>query len=276
MKILITGGCGFIGTNLQKLLNKKYDIKIIEYKKGGNKNIFVGDLKDYNQIEKYFKGIDVVIHLAFSKNYDENIIIAQNVIKASRKNKIKKIIVMSSMSAKRAHPDEYGLVKRKIEKITEHSGLVYTILRPSIIYGPGSRSFDFIIDKINSVPLFTPIIGSGKYYLAPVYIQDIARAVESCIKNKETNNKNYDLPGGEKIYFIDLVNLLKKEINSNKLNIKVPIWACNLIATIFPRLISRENIKNITGDSLANPDQAKKDFGYNPIKLKGGIKNGLI
>ncbi len=269
--ILITGGNGFVGRNLVPLLKnkKKYNIKILSRKKGW-------DLKNYNSIKNSFKNIDTIIHLAYSKNYPENIKMTENLIKVSKENKIKKIILLSSMSAKRNHPDAYGKNKLEIENMIKNSGLNYTILRPSIIYGKGSKSFDFMINYIKKIPFFTPIIGTGKYIIIPVHISDVVNVIGKCIKNKKTDKKDYDIVGGEKIYFINLINLLKKEIKVNKRNIQVPLFVCNIIASFLPRIINKENIKNLTEDSLANISNTTKDLGYKPIKLKEGLKHGLI
>jgi len=269
--VLITGGGGFIGRNLIPLLKnkKKYNIKILSRKKGE-------DLKNYNSIKNLFKNMEIVIHLAYSKNYPENIKMTENLIKASKKNKIKKIILLSSMSAKRSYPDEYGKNKLKIENMIQNSDINYTVLRPSIIYGKGNKSFDFIINYIKKIPFFTPIIGNGKYIIIPVHISDVVNIIVKCIKNKKTDKKKYDLVGGEKIYFIELINILKKEIRIRKRNIFIPIWICRIL-TIFPqKSISKENLKNLTEDSLANIGLAKKDLKYAPIKFREGLKHGLV
>ncbi|MBU3912757.1 MAG: NAD-dependent epimerase/dehydratase family protein [Nanoarchaeota archaeon] len=278
MKILITGGTGFVGSNLTERLKRKHKIAIIsrEMKVFKGIKIVIRNLNNLESAQKFFKNIDVVIHLAYSKNnYEENIIMTRNVINASKKFHVKKIILLSSMSAKRSHPDSYGKNKIEIEQIIKESGINYTILRPSIIYGPGSKSFDFIIEKIKKLP-FVPIMGSGKYYIYPVSVDDVVFSIERCLDNKKTDRKEYDLPGGERIYFIDLINELKKSAGINKRNIKIPLSVCKMVSIIFPKVISRENINNMTENSLADFRDARKDFDYNPVKFSEGVKNGLI
>ena len=200
----------------------------------------------------------------------------KNLVKASKENKIKKIIFISSMSAKRKYPDNYGKSKIQAEKILKESGINYTILRPPIIYGKGSTSFNFIIDKTKKIPFFTPIIGNGKYRISPVYIGDVVESIKNTIENKKTDRKEYDIIGGDSIFFVDLVNVLKRVTEDKKINIHIPIWVCNLISVCFPNIIGKKNIKNITEDSYADIEDAKKDLNYNPKKFKEGLKNGLI
>jgi len=278
-KILITGGAGFVGKNLLKNLEKEksFDIRILtRNRKTKDKQALIGDLKDYNSIKDLFKGIDIVINLAYSKDYHENIPLIKNLLNACYENKTKKLIHLSSMSAKRDFPDEYGKNKLEIENLIRDSKLKYTILRPSIIYGKGSTSFNFLLHHLRKIPFFVPIIGSGKYALFPIHVKDVSDSIKQCILHKKTDNKEYDIVGKEKVYFIDLINLLKKEVKINKPNLHIPIFFFKIIALLFPKIISKENLKNLTQDSLANIEPAKKDFNYNPIKFDEGIKNGLI
>lgn len=269
MKILITGATGFIGKNLIPLLNKRYNVTGLA--KTNGKNIINHDLTKKIDLT----GFDVVIHLAWSKNYDENILIIKNLIYSCKNSKIKKLIVLSSMSSKRKYPDNYGKTKKKIEDLVKNSGINYTILRPSIIYGSGSTSFSFILNYLKNLP-FVPIIGTGRYAIYPVYIGDVVKSINNCINNKKTNRKEYDLPGAEKIYFLELINELKKASNIHKPNIKIPLLLCRIFSIFIPGILSKENLRNITEDSLADSSEARKDFKYNPISFREGVKHGLI
>lgn len=276
--LFITGGSGFVGKNLVKQIDNKnnYSYSILSRRKTEHKDFVLGDLMDLDSLDKIIKKNDVVIHLALSKNYPENIIMSKNLLNICRNKKIKKIILLSSMAAKRNYPDEYGKTKKLIEEQVKKSGLNYTILRPPMIYGKGSTGFNFIIGYLKKIPFLTPIIGNGKYIVIPVNVDDVIKTIIVCIENKKTDKKEYDIVGGEKMYFIDLVNQLKKELKIKKPNIHLPIFFCKMIATVLPQAISKDKIKNLTQGSLADIEPAKRDFGYNPRKLPKGEENGYL
>jgi nucleoside-diphosphate-sugar epimerase len=131
-KILITGGCGYVGTLLSEyLVNKNYHVTSIDLMWFGNylkktRNL-VTKKKDFSELKNSdFKNIDTVIHLANIANdpsgtinpsltWDVNVIKSQKLLEKCIKNKVKKFIYASSGSV-------YGINKKK--KVTEDLPLV--------------------------------------------------------------------------------------------------------------------------------------------------------
>ena len=116
--LFITGGSGFVGKNLVKQINNEYNYtySVLSRRKTNRQNFVLGDLMDLSSLDKIIKKNDIVIHLALSKNYPENITMTNNLLEICEKKKIKKIILLSSMAAKRNYPDEYGKTKKLVEE----------------------------------------------------------------------------------------------------------------------------------------------------------------
>ena len=179
MKILITGGAGFVGSHLvEKLIKKKHKIVVIDNLSTGRiENIkpflsqikFVKkDISKIHEIEKYFKNIDAVFHLAAladivpsinspKKYFLSNVLGTLNVLEASVKHKIKKFIYTASSSCygipKKYPTDEkekidtkypYALTKKNGEDLVLHWAKVYklnvTSFRLFNVYGTRSRT----------------------------------------------------------------------------------------------------------------------------------------
>lgn len=178
MKILITGGAGFIGSHLvEKLLKKKHKITVIDNLSTGrleNLKPFIKKIKfvkkdlSKSQILQYFKNIEVVFHLAAladivpsinspKKYFEANVTSTLNVLEASAKNKVKKFVYSASSSCygiPRKYPTTevekidtkypYALTKKQGEDLVLHWGNVYnlnvTSLRLFNVYGTRSRT----------------------------------------------------------------------------------------------------------------------------------------
>ena len=102
-QLLITGGCGVIGTILKPALRNRYEITCLDIESRG-KGCVTGDITRLNEIEHFFENKDVVIHLAANSSleadwesvYTKNILGTYNVFEASRRHGVRKIIFASS------------------------------------------------------------------------------------------------------------------------------------------------------------------------------------
>jgi|TARA_B110000014_G_scaffold260275_1_gene249702 UDP-glucose 4-epimerase len=178
-KVLVTGGCGFIGSHLtEKLIELGYEVTIIDNLSTGRlENIkkfkkklkfFKLDIIEKNKIEKYFKNIDIVFHCAAladivpsiqqPKNYYEsNVTGSFNIVSCCMKHKIKKLVYTASSSCygitkkfptledEKINPEyPYALTKYLGEQIILHWSKVYNLscisLRLFNVYGPRSRT----------------------------------------------------------------------------------------------------------------------------------------
>tara|TARA_B100001250_G_scaffold412903_1_gene445385 strand:- start:2388 stop:3368 length:981 start_codon:yes stop_codon:yes gene_type:complete len=178
-KVLVTGGCGFIGSHLaEKLIRLGYEVLIIDNLSTGRlENIkhfknkckfYKADISNIKQIDKYFKDINTVFHCAAladivpsiqnPKNYyNSNVTGSFNVISSCIKYKVKKIIYTASSSCygiaektptkeeEKINPEyPYALTKYLGEQIILHWSKVYKIksisLRLFNVYGPRSRT----------------------------------------------------------------------------------------------------------------------------------------
>ena len=187
-KILVTGGAGFIGSNLVKYLIKEGNLVTVldNFMSGYRSNldpfptvhIIEGDVRDKTAVELAMRGVEVVFHLAASvgnkRSIDQpiqdaeiNVLGTLQVLEAARKAGVRKIVTSSSagifgelktMPIKEDHPIEpdspYGCTKLCEEKLSLSYAKLYDIeavcLRYFNVYGPNQR-FDAYG---NAIPIF--------------------------------------------------------------------------------------------------------------------------
>jgi len=223
LNILITGGAGFIGSHLSELLSANgHNIKIVDNLCSGsirnissiinnyNVELIEEDIRNFDVLEKHFKNIDWVFHLAAladvvasidqPENYfSANVTGTLNVLEASRKNNIKKIIYAASSSCygmQTKYPTlenapidlqfPYALTKYLAEEMIFHWEAVYKIpalsLRLFNVYGPRSNISGtygavfgvFLAQKLAGKAL--TIVGDGEQSRDFVFVSDVANA----------------------------------------------------------------------------------------------------
>src|SRR4030065_1138591 len=226
-KIYITGANGFIGHNLVEYFsNKNYDVwallrngSLPSFSLKNNINIVFGDLLDKNSLVKSIPENCMVINLAANPydpilSYKVNVGGTKNLVEASLKNKVKHFINISSQSTKIRKKGVYANTKIESDKIVESSLLNYTILKPSLVYGPGNKGlFSKIKAAISLIP-FVPIFGSGKTLFNPLHVDDLNILIEKVVNDKSAFNKTYDIGSKNKIsyntFYLLTLRYLKK------------------------------------------------------------------
>ncbi|MEO8446802.1 MAG: NAD(P)-dependent oxidoreductase [bacterium] len=209
MKIVVTGGAGFLGFHISQKVNRITEFSectffdIAEFENGEyDKNIkcIYGDVRDKKQMDEMMKGIDVVIHCAaalplWKKKdiYETNIEGTKNVLESSLKNKVNRVIHISSTAVYgvpdvhplyETHPmhgvGAYGESKVRAEEICgeyRKKGLPICIFRPKSFIGTARLGvFQILYDWVES-GVKIPIIGNGKNRYQLFEVEDLVDAI---------------------------------------------------------------------------------------------------
>ncbi len=244
MKILVTGGSGFIGSHLSdKLTNEGHSVIIFDKKKSpwmNKKQKFIsGDINDEKILIKATKNIDYVYHCAglsdlndsFNKpllSAKSNILGSINLFESCVKNKVKKIILASSIYVFSKEGSFYRCSKKAVEdyiqEYSKQNKIKYTILRFGSIYGTRSDLSNGIYNLVyNSIKkkkiLYHNKSDSSREY---IHVKDIANACYE-ILNSKYDNKCLTLTGSEKISYNDLIEILSEITSLKKVKINKKI-----------------------------------------------------
>jgi len=255
-KILVTGGCGFIGSEVvRQLLAKGYDVTVADDLSKSESSVKDGyrfirvNLTDKIKTEKIFKDIDICINMAakiggigyFNKIpaaiLSENNRILSSTFEAAVKNKIKRIVYISSSmvfeSTKRFPSKEsdvekipppmtaYGFSKLSGEwyckAFAKQYGLDYSICRPFNTFGvneaPGvevgyAHVIPDLVKKILSGQYPLELLGDGRQTRCFTYISDLAGGIIAVMESKKAINEDFNLANPQETKIIDLAKML--------------------------------------------------------------------
>jgi len=246
--ILITGGTGSFGKKYTQIILEKYkpkkiiifsrdELKQFEMQQSFNHSCmryFIGDVRDFSRVDEAMEGVDYVIHAAAMKQVPAaeynpmeciktNIYGAENVIKASIKNNVKKIIALSTDKA--ANPiNLYGATKLASDKlfVSANNMVGGKETRFSVVrYGNvlGSRG--------SIVPFFKKIIQDGGLEL-PITHKDMTRFIITLKAGVEFVLKDFErMQGGEifvpkipSMYMTELAKAMAPELDHQIVGIR--------------------------------------------------------
>jgi len=216
VKVLVTGGKGFIGRNLVNRLKDKYSVTVMDYADGPD-----GDIRNYKIVEKAAERCKYIFHLAAISNIFDvqknptmsseiNIGGTVNVLEAAKRVGAKVIFISSAAVYGKQDKEPltelmqpnpvnlYGMQKyfgeRYCRMLYDLHGVESVCLRYFNVFGPGQTNdsviYNFLRAKYEKRPL--KINGKGNQIRSFVYIDDVAdatvRAAESRVKSAEAIN----------------------------------------------------------------------------------------
>jgi nucleoside-diphosphate-sugar epimerase len=285
-KLLVTGANGFLGSRIVlRALEEGYQVRALVRGKSDlsllppeGVEIFRGDLTDAEALKQAAEGMDAVIHVGGvtpekSPDWDlsrrVNVGGTENIITACHGAGIRRVVQISSMSAFPENPSAYGSTKYQADEVLRATGLDYTILRPSIIFGPGDRGvYAKMVKELMKLP-FVPVIGNGKGPMRPVHVDDVAWAVVAVLERPNTIRKTYMLGGRDPMTMNDFLRATVEAHGKRARLLHLPVWLCRILAKTLALVsknppLTEDNIAGITMAQTVDNSAAERDFGYQP------------
>lgn len=283
MKLFITGATGFTGSRVVPLLLKNgYEVRCL-YRASSDRSTLSdpkiewmqGDLSDTQALTSAMQGTDALVNIA-SLGFGH----AESIISAAQTAGIKRTIFISTTAIFTQLNARSKTVRVAAELAIETSGLKYTILRPTMIYGsPRDRNMWRLIRFIRYSPII-PVFGGGKSLQQPIYVDDVAQAVVSCLSNDKTIGNSYNIAGKHPLTYNEVIDTIGKAMNKRVWKLHVPSKPVIALLSLFERMripfpIKAEQVLRLNENKDFSYAEALTDFGFNPLAFEEGIENEL-
>lgn len=298
MKILITGGTGFIGAHVRDELLARTEmvdgriLRMTRDPKGKRDDdprveFVAGDVRDAASLERATEGVDVVVHCVQfpnhpvqqpSKGYTYMEIDAkgtERLVAAAVENGVRRIVYLSGAGTSPERPEPWFQAKVIAERAIQESGLEYVILRPSWIYGPDDRSLNRFVTFIKYLPI-VPVIGDGTNRVQPISVFDVAKVTAAAVFEPDATNRTFDLGGPENLTMDEILGRIQKVLGTHRFLLHHPPALMKLAAIPMQLLptppLSPEAIDFILQESHVDPAPAERTFNVHFRPLEEGIQ----
>ncbi len=155
------------------------------------------------------------------------------------------------------------------------SGLAYTILRPSMIYGtPRDHNMHKLVRFLSAAPAF-PLFG-GESLMQPVFVDDLADGIVRAIGDESTANQEYDLAGPEPLTYRVIVETVARELGRRIKILDVPPSLAENAARLGEKIpgfpVKLEQVMRLREDKAFDIGKAQRELDYRPRSFDEGIR----
>ncbi|GGN07150.1 complex I NDUFA9 subunit family protein [Halarchaeum nitratireducens] len=237
MKVLVTGGTGFIGTHLCRELDERgHDVTALSRSPGDARiadgvETATGDVTAYDSIAGAFEGQDAVVNLVAlsplfkprggdERHFAVHVEGTRNVVNAAEEHGVGKIVQLSALGADPDGETAYIRAKGRAEEVVRDSELAWTIFRPSVVFGDGGEFVSFT--ETLTTPYVTALPGGGKTRFQPLWVGDLVAMIADGLDG-EHDGATYEVGGPEVLTLADVARAVYRSKGQSLTVLPVPM-----------------------------------------------------
>ena len=197
---------------------------------------------------------------------------AHNVARQAAGAGVGRLIHISGLGADPRSDSPYVRARGIGEDLVKGAFDGFTILRPSVIFGPDDSFFNTLAGMARRAPVL-PLFGLGRTNLQPVFVGDVAETCMKVLADPSTQGKIYEL-GGPRVYtYKALLELVLKQVDRRRVLVPVPFFLWDRLATFmafFPNPpLTRDQVKLMKRDNVIEGDELTlDDLGISPVSVE--------
>jgi uncharacterized protein YbjT (DUF2867 family) len=292
MQVFLTGTTGFVGGQvLKRLVSEGHAVRALvrdpakaALPAGNQIKLVQGDVVQGTGLEEGMRSCDAVIHLVGiivetgKATFDSvHHVGTRNVVESARRAKIARFIQMSALGVRADGVSEYQTSKWKGEEAVRQSGIPFCILRPSLIFGPGSGFVGQMLDVMRKAPLFRPVPGNGQSRFRPISVEDVAACFVQALVNPAATNKTIELGGGDESSLNEILAEIASCAGVRKPAVHIPLGlmfvGAALAQTLLPNPpVTVGQLRMLKEGSTCDIGLMTQVFGIQPVGFRAGLR----
>ena len=292
--ILVTGGTGFIGPRvIHALRAEERPVRALvrnpaarpaQQLRTWNVELVQGDVTRPDDLRAAVEGVDTVVHLvaiiAGRPQDFERVMSAatRDLVLAAQSAGVRRFVLMSALGTSEQTKDlvPYYHAKWEMEQTVEGSGIEYVIFRPSFVFGERGGALEQFKRLARLSPV-TPIVGSGRQRLQPIWVDDVAAYFAAAIDKPEAAGRTFELGGPDIVTWDELWAQLKRTLGVRRPSVHVPVGLLRAQALLLERLpnppVTRDQLTMLeAGDNVVSNDDAVRTFQLPLVPLADQLR----
>jgi uncharacterized protein YbjT (DUF2867 family) len=294
--ILITGATGYIGRHLVARLvalgeRPRCLVRDIDRAKrllpADKVELVQGATTSPDTLGVAIQGVDTIVHAAFltadrkqstGNAYEKtNVQGTANLIKVAKKAGVKRIIEIGGLGTKPDKPGSYMQGRYLAEKMLKESGLDWTIIQPSVLFGKNAPFIKGLVDLIRTSPV-VPLIGGGKTMFQPIYVEDVVTVLIKVLQDPAgTTNRTYTIGGPAYYSFTQIIDVLLKTMHKQRIKVPAPTPLVGVGAAVMEAVLQKPPLTKaamtlFSFDNITDLKSVERDFGFTPMSFTTYMK----
>jgi len=292
--ILVTGGTGFVGSNLIRRMRKD-GIAVRALVRSAARaawlrdlgvEVVAGDISDPASLETAAAGMERVVHLVgiiqeasgstFRSVHIEG---TGHVLEAAKRAGVKQFFFQSALGTRENAKSAYHRSKWEAEQLVKAGGLPYTILRPSLIYGAGDQFTVRMSEMIRLSPVL-PVIGSGRSKVQPIFIDDVAGCIVKAVTSDSFLGRTFEIGGPEQLTYEEVTKAIAGAMGIRRPTVHMPMLFMRTIAKAAETVMAKppvttDQLVMLQEDNVCGMRDIREAFGIEPVPFREGLRRFL-
>lgn len=221
MRVLVTGGTGYVGSEVvASLVSAGHEVRALVHRAHpempAGAGQVEGDVTDAASLSEAAAGCEAIVHLVAILDGSDAEFEAvnaggpSNAVEAAKANGIRRIVHMSALGVSEEHAPltRYWRTKYEGKRAVMDSGLDWTVIEPSFVFGRNGGALK-AFESLIKLPV-APVIGNGRYRHQPVWVGDVATAFVRALERPQTIGQVIPLGGPQVFTFDELLDELAR------------------------------------------------------------------
>jgi NADH dehydrogenase len=299
--VLVTGASGFVGSHLlPELLGAGHRVvALVRSPASGEKvtrrlpaalaanlELRTGDVDRPATLPAALAGVEAVVHLAAIPRDSNggrqllavNLDGTRNLVAAMQASGVMRLVHLGALGVEDREELHYAKSKARAERAVRESGLDWTILKPSLLFGPGDGFFNIVADLVRLSPGIVPVPGNGASRFQPLHVGDLALCLRLSLERPETVGHAFELGGPRVWTYREITAEVCRGMGRRRAILPMPVPLIKLVAGAaeavhLPFPVATDQLRQLALDNVGPLDGVHSAFGFIPRRMEGELQH---